>query len=252
MVKTLTNKFVGTVQTITPPIKTAGIILEKDAFLSEKNPDTNAGSITSMKVASTPSDGKVGVILSFTGLKTITSNILRYPISINLNTNFITSSTKPLVINVYEYNKNDEWQENDVTWNNAPAKGNKIKTIRLTSAKRNHSLDIKDLFLERVNGLKNDIGFYLETETVDDDKQYSLESKESSNPPSIEIKYYDIPNGSIESTINAEMFVMGLVGKTIFKNNTNTYSKNMEISCTLEVVNDDPNIGRMRSYAFIL
>ena len=242
---TLNNRFVGVVNTINPPLKTYKLEVDKDTEVVEDNPTLNKGSDTDLTVTST-NTAKHGIVLTFGGLKAIASNILRYPSKINLVTNWNTLSTAMLTINVYEYNHT--WQENDLTWNTIQPKGAKLKTLRVSANKLENKTDIKNLLLDAIKNSNGEVGFYMETAATD--KVCSMYSKESLNPPHIEIEYYDIPNGDVSTEITGSIDVMGLVGKTMYTTDGTIFSENMEITGEINVLNTS-GIKNL-SYAYIL
>lgn len=227
----MTNKCTATIDIMEPPIKTVILYPDKDAVILEAEPWVNYGESTLMELTNSPIT-KAATIMNFSGISAIKDKVWKNLIDINLN--FTTSGyrTDGHTLDMYRYN-DDNWQEIFVSWNNAPQKQSKIKTLDIPANKDSYQIDITDLVTkERRND--DNIGFYFSSRDKANKKIVSMYSKESTHKPYIIFRYYDIPGAPFLKNLPGSVNVAALM----FNSKNPYYPGHGEITGTIELKTD--------------
>ena len=227
----MTNKCTATIDIMEPPIKTLILYPDKDSVILEAEPWVNYGDSTLMELTNSP-DTKAATIMNFSGLSTIKDKVWKNLIDVNLKFRTSGYRTDDHTLDMYRYN-DDNWQEIFVSWNNAPEKQSKIKTLDIPANKDSYQIDITDLVTkERRND--DNIGFYFSSRDEANKKIVSMYSKESTHKPYIIFRYYDIPGAPFLKNFPGEVNVAALV----FNSNNPYYVGHGEINGTIELKAD--------------
>ena len=205
----ISNKFTGIIDIIEPPVKTITLYPTKDAPLLQGEYYVNYGEAGLMQCTNSPAS-MAATIMNFAGLQSIDSKVWENLTGIELHLETSGYRKDDHTINVSAYN-NDNWEEEFVSWGNAPKKGNKLFEFTVKADTDVYDLDVQTLVKQRKLNKYDNIGFYFNSFDAADKRIVSINSKESRRKPYLRIKYYDIPGAPYAKNFPGQLDVQALV-----------------------------------------
>lgn len=203
------NKFTATIDILEPPIKVITLYPDKDAPLLQEEPYVNYGDAALMQCTNSDKT-RAAAIMHFSGIQKVDQKVWDNLAGIDLHLEVSGHRTHDYTINASTYNSN-LWEEEFVSWGNAPKKGNKLFEFDVKPDKDSYDIDIAYLIKSRNAKKYDDIGFYFNSFAEAEKRIVSICSKESGRKPCIRIKYYDIPGAPYAKNLPGSVNVKGLV-----------------------------------------